>query len=150
MPLLLAVLLGTMSPSPVGQTDIPLFIGALVAYLLFAIGMIPTIKKRWPDIAIQTTVSVAVDVLVITLLTYASGGMSSGLAALLVLPVGAASFIVRQRLALSFAAVAALALLTQQVMTSISNRGVGGRWLRASSSADASAVSRPGTPAPNM
>jgi two-component system, NtrC family, sensor histidine kinase PilS len=42
------------------------------------------------------------------------------------LPVGAASFIVRQRLALSFAAVATLALLLQQSMASLSGRGDAG------------------------
>jgi len=123
VPLLLAVLFGTVAPSPVGYAQPALFIGALLAYFLFALGMIPAIKSRWPHIAIQTTISVGVDILVITLLTYSSGGMNSGLAALLVLPVGAASFVVRQRLALSFAALAALALLLQQVMTSLAGRG---------------------------
>src|SRR5262249_37571150 len=51
------------------------------------------------------------------LLTYSSGGMSSGLAALLVLPIGAASLIVRQRLALSFAAAAAIVILLEQTFT---------------------------------
>jgi two-component system sensor histidine kinase PilS (NtrC family) len=64
-----------------------------------------------------------VDILVLTLVTYASGGMSSGLAALLVLPIGAASFVVRRRLALAFAAVGALALLVQQLMSSLEGRG---------------------------
>ena len=123
VPLLLLILLGTLSPSPVGQTSAAIFIGALVAYFLFALGMIATIKKRWPEIALQTSVSVGVDILVISLLTYASGGMNSGLAALLVLPIGAAGFVVRGRLALSFAAVAALALLLQQAMTSLGGRG---------------------------
>ena len=123
VPPLLAILLGTVSPSPVGQEHPSLFLGALITYFLFALGMIPAIKTRWPHIAIQTSISVCVDILSVTLLTYASGGMSSGLAALLVLPVGAASFVVRQRLALGFAALAALALLLQQLMTSLSGLG---------------------------
>jgi len=126
VPLLLLVLLLTISPSPVGQAQPAMFIGSLAAYFLFALGMIPSIKRRWPEIGLQTSISVGVDILVLTLLTYASGGMSSGLAALLVLPVGAASFIVRQRLALSFAAVATLALLLQQSMASLSGRGDAG------------------------
>jgi two-component system sensor histidine kinase PilS (NtrC family) len=123
VPILLAILFGTMSPSPVGQQAPALFGGALLAYLLFATGMIASIKKRWPHIALQTAVSVGVDILVITLLTYASGGMTSGLAAMLVLPIGAASFVVRLRLALTFAAVGTLALLTQQVMSSLAGSG---------------------------
>lgn len=123
IPLLLIALLLTISPSPVGQTQPAMFVGALTAYFLFALGMIPSIKARWPQIGLQTSISIGVDVLVLTLITYASGGMNSGLAALLVLPIGAASFVVRQRLGLSFAAVAALALLLQQVMTSLAGHG---------------------------
>src|SRR5688572_29539594 len=64
-----------------------------------------------------------IDVVAIALLTYASGGMTSGLASLLVLPIGAMSFIVRQRLALMFAAVATLAVLVQQTLTTLAARG---------------------------
>jgi two-component system sensor histidine kinase PilS (NtrC family) len=117
VPILLAILFGAVSPSPVGQHAPALFAGTLLAYFVFALGMIASIKKRWPYIALQTAISVSVDILVMTLLTYASGGMSSGLAAMLVLPIGAASFIVRLRLALMFAAVGTLALLSQQVLT---------------------------------
>jgi two-component system sensor histidine kinase PilS (NtrC family) len=123
VPLLLVILFVTITPSPVGQAEPAMFMGALTAYFLFALGMIPSIKNRWPQIALQTSLSIGVDILVITLVTYASGGMNSGLAALLVLPVGAASFVVRQRLSLTFASIAALALLLQQVMTLLSGRG---------------------------
>src|SRR5690606_40892923 len=68
-------------------------------------------------------VNVCIDILAISLLTYTSGGMNSGLAALLVLPVGAASFIVRQELAYLFAATATLAVLTQQAFTTLATRG---------------------------
>ena len=123
VPAVLFVLQLTMSPSLVGQIEPAMFNGTLLAYLLFGLGAIPSIKKRWPELPLQTSISVCVDILVIALLTYASGGTSSGLAALMVLPVGAASFVVRQRLAFSFAAVAALALLFQQIVTSLDGRG---------------------------
>jgi two-component system sensor histidine kinase PilS (NtrC family) len=123
VPVLLVLLFLTISPSPVGQVQPAMFVSALTAYFLFALGMIPSIKQRWPQIGLQTSISIGVDILVLTLLTYASGGMNSGLAAMLVLPIGAASFVVRQRLALAFAATAALALLLQQVMTTLERRG---------------------------
>ena len=69
--------------------------------------------------------------LAISLLTYSSGGMNSGLGALLVLPIGAASFVVRQRLALMFAAVAALALLLQQAFTTLAARSDAGDFASA-------------------
>lgn len=114
IPLLLGILFFTMKPSPVGTLRPPLFVAVTVGYFLFAVASIAVLKRRWPPIEIQTFVDVSVDIGVIALLTYSSGGMNSGLAALLVLPVGAASFIVPQRLAFLFAALAALALLIQQ------------------------------------
>ena len=119
VPLLLAALYVTISPRPVGQPHPSLFIGVLAAYFLFAVLAIPGIRQRWPAIELQSLIGVFVDVLAISVLTYASGGMSSGLAALLVLPVGAGSFVVTQRLAMMFAAVAALALLMQQLLATL-------------------------------
>lgn len=125
VPLLLIILFLTITPRPVGQVSAAMFLGALLSYFSFACGVIPMIKRRWPEIGIQTAISVSVDILVIILITYSSGGMNSGLAALLVLPIGAASFIVRLRLGLTFAALAALALLAQQLLTSLEGRGDG-------------------------
>jgi two-component system sensor histidine kinase PilS (NtrC family) len=131
VPLLLAILFLTINPSPVGQMRPAIFVGAATAYFLFAAGTIPSIKHRRPSIDLQTIVSVAVDVLVISLLTYSSGGMSSGLAALLVLPIGAASFVVGQRLALLFAAIAALAMLLQQSFVTLTGRADAGDFTAA-------------------
>ncbi|WP_161965665.1 sensor histidine kinase [Steroidobacter cummioxidans] len=122
IPLLLMVLYWTLEPRLVGQANSQLFFFTSVAYFLFASLSIPTLKRRWPDRQVQTSFNVGVDVLAISLLTYSSGGMNSGLGALLVLPIGAASFVVGQRLALMFAAVAALALLLQQAFTTLAAR----------------------------
>jgi two-component system sensor histidine kinase PilS (NtrC family) len=81
------------------------------------------VKGRWPEIGVQTFINICVDITALTLLTYASGGMNSGLAALLVLPIGAASFVVRQELALMFAATATIAILGQQVFSALATRG---------------------------
>ena len=123
VPLLLILLYVTINPSPVGQAHPAMFVGALTAYFLYGMAAITAIKQRWPNIDLQTLINVGVDVLTISLLTYASGGMNSGLAALLVLPIGVASFIVQQRLAFMFAAVAALAVLLQQLLTILAGRG---------------------------
>jgi two-component system sensor histidine kinase PilS (NtrC family) len=121
-PLLLGVLYMTLEPRLVGHAHSQLFLGTIAAYFLFATLSIPTVKRRWPDRLVQTAFNVGIDVLAISLLTYSSGGMNSGLGALLVLPIGAASFVVGQRLALMFAAVAALALLLQQAFTTLAAR----------------------------
>lgn len=121
--LLLGVLFTAFSPSPVGQARPDLFISALAGYFLYAVAAIYLVKRRWPDVALQAFVDVCADVLAISVLTYASGGVASGLAALLVLPIGAASFVVQRRLALLFASMAALALLLQQTLSALAGRG---------------------------
>jgi two-component system sensor histidine kinase PilS (NtrC family) len=125
--LLVAVLLSVMfvavTPTRVGQAFPVLFVGVTGAYFAYAIVSIASVKRRWPDAGLQALVGLCVDVVAIALLTYASGGTTSGLASLLVLPIGAMSFVVNQRLALMFAAIAALAVLAQQTLTSLGARG---------------------------
>lgn len=122
---LLTVMFLTITPRRVGQADSALFISATAAYFAYAMLSIATVKRRWPEVNIQMVAGLCVDVLAIASLTYASGGTTSGLASLLVLPIGAMSFVVRQRLALMFAAIAALAVLVQQTLTTLAARGDG-------------------------
>lgn len=123
VPVLLTILYLSMSPPPVGHVYPGLFRTTASVYFVYAVISIVVVKRRWPEIGLQTFVNVCIDILAISLLTYTSGGMNSGLAALLVLPVGAASFIVRQELAYLFAATATLAVLTQQAFTTLATRG---------------------------
>src|SRR6185295_13546284 len=58
-----------------------------------------------------------VDAVGIALILYASGGVSSGLGILLVLPVGAMAVLGDNRDAFLIAAIAALAVLVQQIFT---------------------------------
>jgi two-component system, NtrC family, sensor histidine kinase PilS len=121
--LLVAVLLTGMflalTPTRLGQAHPGLFIATIAAYFAYALLSIATVKRRWPDANIQTMAGLCIDVVAIASLTYASGGTTSGLAALMVLPIGALSFLVRQRLALMFAAIATLAVLVQQTFTTL-------------------------------
>jgi two-component system sensor histidine kinase PilS (NtrC family) len=119
VPIALTTLFIGLAPSPVGQVHPAMFVGTSTAYFLFAAGFISSIKQRWPSAEIQALVHVCVDVFAITLITYASGGMNSGLATLLVLPVGAAALVTSQRFSLTLAAGGALALLAQQLLTSL-------------------------------
>lgn len=131
VPLLLLTLFLTVSPTVVGQLRPPVFIGTITAYFLYAAGAIPSIKTRRPSLEVQTILGAGADVIAIAMLTYSSGGMSSGLAAILVLPIGAASFVVGQRLAFLFAALAALALLVQQGFVTLLGRGDAGDFTAA-------------------
>lgn len=129
--LLLATLHVALDPAPVGRQFPTLFGLTAGFYFLYAAISIWMIKHRWPNVAVQTLLGVFTDIAAITLLTYASGGMASGLAALLVLPIGTASLIVRQDIAMLFAAMATLATLVQQALSVLSGRGELGHFAAA-------------------
>lgn len=122
----LATLFVSIMPETIGQLDPALFAGAATAYFLYAVISIGSIRRRSPDIVLQTWTGVFADVLVLSLLTYASGGVNDGIAALVTLSVGATSFILRRRLAMSIAVGASLAMLIQPAISLMANTdGVG-------------------------
>ncbi|MEQ1580066.1 MAG: ATP-binding protein [Steroidobacteraceae bacterium] len=123
VPIVLSGLFALVVPRPVGDVHPALFIGVLTAYFLFAVVCISSLRRRWPDASTQVLLHVVADLLAINLLTYSSGGLISGLAVLLILPVGAGSLIVAPRQALMFAALATLGLLTQQGFSILDGHG---------------------------
>ncbi len=96
-----------------------LFVGACIAY--FTAGVLLVIARRlhWSSLRIVALVNATVDSLAIGLILYASGGVASGLAILLVLPVLTLTVLAVRRDALLIAAVAALAVLLQQVFVNV-------------------------------
>ncbi len=117
----LATLFVSVMPDTIGQLDPALFAGSATAYFLYAVISISSIRRRMPDIVLQTWTGAFADVLVLSLLTYASGGVNPGIAALVTLSVGATSFILRRKLALSIAAAAALTMLIQPAITMLAD-----------------------------
>ena len=121
--LLMTAVLGTLFfalvPAPVGQQHPALFVAGLSAYGMFAMAVFSSLKSHWPGLHIQAIAHVLVDLIVISLLTFASGGMASGLPTLIVLPLAAVSLILSRRFALLLAASATLGMLLQQVTASI-------------------------------
>jgi two-component system sensor histidine kinase PilS (NtrC family) len=112
---LLTLHLVSVSGTTVGTVHPALFTSVAIGYFALAILAIFALKRRWPDLEVQAWLHFAADVLAITLLLYASGGVASTLGMLLVIPVGAMSLLVRGRRVFVLAAAAALGLLAQQV-----------------------------------
>jgi PAS domain-containing protein len=118
----LATLFVSLMPETVGQLDPALFAGAATAYFLYAVISVSSIRRRSPDVVLQTWTGVFADVLVLSLLTYASGGVNGGISALVVLSIGAGSFILRRRLAMTIAVTAAFAMLIQPGITMLAGQ----------------------------
>lgn len=113
-----ALLLATwaiMSARPSwAEYDASLFGSTAAVYLLAGIFSTIAAKLRWPRFNRQLTLQVVGDILFITLLMYASGGVRSGFGLLLVIAIAAASLVSQGRLALFYAAVATIAILLEQ------------------------------------
>ena len=115
VPLVLASLhFFTPDTTSIGWAFPRFFTITVTVYFAVAIAMILALKQRWPKLEHQAWLHLVVDIVAITLLLYSSGGVSSGLGMLLVIPVGAVSLLLRR--AFVIAAMAALPLLVQQLV----------------------------------
>jgi two-component system, NtrC family, sensor histidine kinase PilS len=98
-----------------------LFLGACIAYFTAALLLVIARRLEWSSLRIVALVNASVDALAIGLILYASGGVSTGLGVLLVLPVLALAVLASGRDALLIAAVAVIALLLQQAFVGVAD-----------------------------
>ena len=96
-----------------------LFLSACIAYLTAGVLLVIARRLEWSSLRIVALVNSGVDAAAIGLILYASGGVSSGLGILLVLPVGAMAVLADYRDAFLLAALAAIAVLVQQIFVNI-------------------------------
>jgi two-component system sensor histidine kinase PilS (NtrC family) len=103
-------------PTPLVGADSPtLFLSILAAWFIFGIGLVLAQRRPWPSMRVLTLTHTTIDSAAVALLLYASGGVGSGLAILLVVPVGAMALLAQGRDAFLIAACAAFGILTQQI-----------------------------------
>ncbi len=95
-----------------GSRDLSLFLGTAAVYAAFSVLGFALIRTR-RRFDLQLSQQVLADVVFIVLLTYASGGISSGLGLLLLTSLAGAGLISRGRLTLFYAAVASIATLLE-------------------------------------
>ncbi len=109
------------SPQPFGSHQPALYLWTGTGYFVFAVAASFALRTRWPALRWQAYIQLIADALAIILLLHASGGQSSGLGSMLFIAVAAGSILLGQRLALAYAALAALALLAEQTLTQLEN-----------------------------
>ncbi|MGH8231539.1 MAG: hypothetical protein ACRESY_06940, partial [Steroidobacteraceae bacterium] len=118
-PVLYALLLVTRPAPTVGASDPELFMFVCALYWLFGVIMVFAGRGRWHSRHALVYVHTLLDTSAICLLLFCSGGVSSGLGILLVIPVGAMALLAEGRASLAVAALAALGLLSQQILVVI-------------------------------
>ena len=114
--LLFVTLIWTGSlPEPLGIHNQKLFSITTHLYFLTAILVSFVIASRVPGLIIQVALYVVIDVIAISLMMYASNGLSSGFGMLLVISVAGGSILVAGKIAFLFAAIASLAVLGMEI-----------------------------------
>src|SRR5712672_2576435 len=108
-------------PTPTFGSAAPqLFRLILLIYFVLAILLALAGRRHWPGRRTLVLSHAMIDAAAIATLLYASGGVSSNLGILLVIPVGSMALLALGREALIIAAIAALAILAQQFASQVS------------------------------
>lgn len=96
-----------------GTHHLLLFFGSSVVYLaVVAVSFIP-LRLHWPRFTWQLAVQIGGDIVGLTVLSYASGGIKSNVGLLLLVSLAAAGLISRGKITLFFAALASIAALLE-------------------------------------
>ncbi|HVN99638.1 MAG TPA: hypothetical protein VMT49_06315, partial [Steroidobacteraceae bacterium] len=119
-------------PVPAFGSNLPrLFRGTLAVYFALAALLAFAGRRHWPGRRTLVLTHALVDAAAIALLMYASGGVASNLGILLVIPVGSMALLAVGREALVIAAIAALAILAQQIASQLAGFSGTGDYLLA-------------------
>lgn len=109
----LFVVLGWLLGNRLGldEKNIVLFFGASVVYLAAVVGSFILLRLRRPGFTLQLALQVCGDIVVLPILSYASGGIQSNIGLLILISLAAAGLVSRGRITLFFAALASIATL---------------------------------------
>ena len=100
-----------------GERNPILFSLVNLSYLTIAAMFLACLHRKWPQFETQAYLQVYIDILAITLLMHASGGLDSGLGMLMLVAIASTALIIMDRFALLFAAIGSLAILAEQLYT---------------------------------
>jgi two-component system sensor histidine kinase PilS (NtrC family) len=110
-------------PGHLGTTAPGLFSVTIVGYLCLVLAGGVLLKLHWPPAEQQVQLSLFIDILAITLLMHASGGLTSGLGLLIAVSIAIGGLLMRGRLSLLFAALGSLAVLSEETYSHLSGTG---------------------------
>ena len=109
------------TPPPLGIANPGLFYHTSLAYLAFSLVAMYPLSRRQPQFMLQLVIHILADVIFITVLMHASGGIASGVGMLLVVSVANGSMIAGGRTPGFFAAMATIAVLIEQAYTELTH-----------------------------
>ena len=117
--LLTGAFLARTDPRIVGDENPELFVAWLFALFVFAISEAILLRQKWPSLDNHVYIQLTGDLILVTGLMHAAGGVNSGLGGLLVVTVGSLGLLAPGQRAFLFASLAALAVLGQQTFSNL-------------------------------
>ena len=96
-----------------------LFIATSLIYLISSLFFFAGITRQKPKLEIQVIIHTLVDIFCIIILMHATGGIRSGLGMLLIISISMSSLFLKKQLAILFAAIATLAIITEQIYSQV-------------------------------
>jgi two-component system sensor histidine kinase PilS (NtrC family) len=118
-PSLFAIYKLTGSATTLGSVHPGLFLWICIVYFTAGVAIVVGGRRLLPNLRATTFVHAMVDATAISLLMFASSGVSSGIGILFVVPVGAMALLADSRDAFVLAALATLALFAQQMASHV-------------------------------
>lgn len=97
-----------------GYEDVLLFERVATGYLVLGAGFMVALWRRYPGFGTQLFFQVGADVVCLTLMMHASGGLKSGIAVMLMVVLAGAGLVGQGRMTLFYAALATLAVLFEE------------------------------------
>jgi two-component system, NtrC family, sensor histidine kinase PilS len=111
-------------PEPLGDYDRKLFGIAAHIYLLVSVCAQLLVRLKLPTYVIQVAVNVFLDIVIITILMYASAGLNSGFGMLLVISVAGGSLLSSGKMGILYASVATILVLGHEGYMQLQQFGV--------------------------
>lgn len=112
-----------------GSQNAKLFLWTCVAYFAYAVANLVLLARWRQAFNLQLTQQVVFDILLLTLLLFASGGSKSGISMMLLVVLLGAGLVGQGRMVLFYAALATVALLLEQSYRVIQYHGDAGEYL---------------------
>jgi two-component system sensor histidine kinase PilS (NtrC family) len=119
--LLLTIFYSDISPTLLGYYNPNLFAIVAIGYFSAALASGIFLYLKHSDNQQNAYLMVFIDIIAITLIMHASGGVTTGLGMLLVVSIAFGSAVIKQRITLTFAAIASLSILAEQVYSQLYN-----------------------------
>jgi two-component system sensor histidine kinase PilS (NtrC family) len=104
-----------IGPSSLGSHDSQLYIYSSRSYVILSVISSICIAWRLTGYTLQAQLLIFTDVIILTLLMHACGGINSGIGILLAVSIAYGGLLIGGRCAMYFAAVASLAVLSEQI-----------------------------------